>query len=465
MKHVILFIDDNHVLRQSMAKFLEQKGFTPICAATGEDGIALVRQKINNFSIALVDYHLPDMTGAQVTARIRELNPDITILGFSDDRTDPVHNEALDCGAISFVNKDASDAKLLGIINRHCKEFERRTKPLTITGRANNHKLIESIKLTGCSNHLVEVTKLVLKYAISDFTVLIRGENGTGKERIARAIHEHSNRQKMPFIAVNCAAIPKDLIASELFGHVKGAFTGASGNKQGKFQAADHGTLFLDEVGDMSLDTQAALLRALQEKIIMPVGSNETQKVDVRVIAATNAPLEDMIASKDFRQDLFYRLNVLPVFLKPLRERPEDIPYLIVDFMNRLNEGTAEKKIILQSDVEKLESLPWPGNVRELEHTIERLFTITEGNKIDIARLNDDGRTADKILATQDRSSKNLNSEIKDHEVAVLKMTLKRMGSVKGAARELGVSRGALRAKIKKYGIKIKRIEEETLKS
>ncbi len=465
MKHSILFIDDNESLRESMSVFFEREGFNSKCAADGEGGIALVRQNVSHFSIALVDYHLPDMNGAQVTARIRELDSDIIILGFSDDKTDPVHNEALAAGALIFVNKDASDAKLLGILHRHCQEYERRNKPLTITTRSANQKLISALGMVGCSNHLAQISRDVFKYALTTSTVFIRGENGTGKEMIARAVHNLSDRRNMPFIPVNCATISKDLIAKELFGHVKGAFTGAVENSSGKFQAANHGTIFLDEIGELSSDAQAALLRVLQDKTLMPVGSNKTQTVDVRVVTATNAPIEKMIEANEFRIDLFQRLNVLPIRLNPLRERPEDIPYLVEHFMGQENKKGSAKKMILESDVEKLKALPWLGNVRELGHAIEYLFTVCDGDRLDISRLKNwnDNLSKQRSLSSPG-DIRNLGATIKEREVEEIKSSLRNQGSVVGAARRLGISRGALRAKIEKYGIEIEKFTKEKLR-
>jgi two-component system, NtrC family, nitrogen regulation response regulator NtrX len=465
MKHYILFIDDNDELRASMQSFFDKEGFTGKCVATGEEGIALVRQKVFNFSLALVDYHLPDMNGAQIIARLREFDSDLIALGFSDDKSDPVHNMALDSGAISFINKDAGDAKLLGILHRHCREFERRKKPLTITTKAANQKFIEALEMAGCSNHLAEISRLTLKYAQSPLTVLIRGENGTGKEKVARAIHNHSTRRLMPFIAVNCAAFPKDLIESELFGHEKGSFTGAGNNKIGKFQAANGGTIFLDEIGELDPAVQAVLLRVLQEKTFMPVGSNITKKVDVRVVAATNAPLEDMIAMKAFREDLFYRLNVLPIHLKPLRERPEDIPYLIEYFLKRANETASAKKIILNADVEKLMKLPWAGNVRDLEHSIEYLMIVCDGPTLDISKLKDraptEGKSIPKLHMNRDLDAVGAAREKIEHQVIV--EAIGQLGSVAGAARDLKMSRSTLRDKMKKYGIKIRKLSKKEM--
>lgn len=457
MKHYILFIDDNEKLLQSMQDFFDREGFIGKCVSTGHEGIALVRQKVFPFSVALVDYHLPDMNGAQVIARLREYDPDLIALGFSDDKSDPVHNMALDSGAISFINKDAGDPKLLGILHRHCREYERRKKPLTITTKSENQKLIDLMGMAGCSNDLAENARLAIKYAESDGTVLIRGENGTGKELIARAIKNHSRRRLMPYIIVNCAAIPVNLIESELFGHRKGAFTGATHDKAGKFSAANGGTIFLDEIGELDPNIQAALLRVLQDRTFIPLGSNETEKVDVRVIAATNAPLEDLMERSNFRKDLYFRLNVLPLYIKPLRERPEDIPYLVDHFMKKFNRSAEFDKIILESDVEKLARMSWPGNVRQLEHAIQFMFAVSDARELDFSRLDD--------LAPLTKKSRPATSVHDDFDAVdaandqterkTIIKALERNGSVNAAAKDLRISRSTLRDKIKRLGIEI----------
>ncbi len=463
MKHYILFIDDNEKLRESMQEFFVREGFVGKCVATGHEAIALIRQKIYPFSIALVDYHLDDMNGAQVIARIREYDFDIIALGFSDDKTDPIHNMALEAGAISFINKDAGDSKLLGILHRHCREYERRKKPLTIATRSTNQKLIETLRMAGCSNHLAEVAQSVLKFARTNKTVLIRGENGTGKELVARAIHNQSKRYLMPYIAVNCAAIPKNLIESELFGHEKGSFTGATHDKAGKFQAANGGTIFLDEIGELDPSVQAVLLRVLQEQTFLPVGSNVTKEVDVRVIAATNAPLEDLITKKEFRLDLYHRLNVLPLYLKPLRERPEDIPYLVEYFMKEMNKDETEKKIILEADVETLIRMPWPGNIRELEHALEHLFALSDGHVLDITLLKDRSPELPKVVhrpfSQPDLAAVNAINDQNEHKAIVSALT--RNGTIAGAARSLGISRSTLRDKMKRLRIEVEKLKNE----
>ncbi|HEY8272187.1 MAG TPA: sigma 54-interacting transcriptional regulator, partial [Pseudobdellovibrionaceae bacterium] len=238
MKHNILLVDDNEALRNSMSAFLTDEGFFVRAVATGEEAIALVRQKFIPFSMAFIDFHMPGMKGPEVIRQIKEHNSNLLVFGLSGDDSDDAHNQSLDSGAAFFISKDTTDAKLLGILHRNCRDIEKKTRPLEICKSSENIKLIESVGMAGASNSLAEVARLILKFAPSKESVLIRGENGTGKEKIARAIHQNSPRRLMPFIAVNCAAIPESLIESELFGHEKGSFTGAGKDRVGYFKAA-----------------------------------------------------------------------------------------------------------------------------------------------------------------------------------------------------------------------------------
>lgn len=459
MKHNILLIDDNAVFLRSMSEFLEQEGFLVRAVARGDEGVALVRQRIIPFSLALIDYHMPDMNGPQVIGQIKELDPALTILALSGDDSDQAHNTSLASGAIFFIEKDLGESKLLGILHRVCREVERRIKPVTVAPHSENRKLIESIGMIGVSEAMAEVARLTQHFGPSKDTVLIRGENGTGKEKVARAIHQYSPRRSKPFIAVNCAAIPESLIESELFGHEKGAFTGAMKFRRGYFEAANGGTIFLDEIGEMPRHLQATLLRVFQEKTILPVGSNEARKIDFRLIAATNAPLEQMIANKTFREDLFFRLNVLPITIKPLRERPEDIPILAQEFLIRANVETNQNKILLESTAEELKKHQWPGNVRELEHCIRFLVNLSYGNTLDASLLKDLKQSVPVKHRPQDLTSIKY-SRMSDEKGLVLK-ALEQGGSISGAARILEISRSTLRDKMKRFRIEIKRTNDE----
>lgn len=459
MLHNILLIDDDAAFRASMSTFLSDEGFIVRSVASGEEGIALIRQKITAFSLALVDFHMPDMDGPETIRRIKEFDSNIPIFAFSGDDSVEAHNSSLESGAVFFIEKDIADAKLLGILHRSCREIERRIKPISISTHSENQKIIETIAMVGVSEAMAEVTRLVQKFGPSNDTVLIRGENGTGKEKIARAIHQFSPRRNKAFIAVNCAAIPENLIESELFGHEKGAFTGAMKNRKGHFEAADGGTIFLDEIGDMPRALQATLLRVLQEKTIVPVGSTETKKIDFRLIAATNAPLESLIARKSFREDLFFRLNVLPINIRPLRERPEDILVLAQAFLKQANVENNDNKILSEEMLVELKKLHWPGNVRELEHCIKFLAKLSNDKNLDVALLKTRGPLVSSNRQKADLITTRFNKQ-SDEKKSVLR-ALEEGGSIAGAARMLDISRSTVREKMKKHGIEMKRTTDE----
>lgn len=454
MKHNILLIDDDAVVRESTKTFLENEGFFVKAVGTGDEGCAFVRQKVVPFSLALVDYHLGEEKGPKIIEKIRALDGKLHLLGFSSDDSLQTHNESLDAGAMVFVPKDAENERLLSVVHRLCRDYERRTKTYTRSDFSANEKLIASCGMVGVSDHLANVVNLILKYAPSKSSVLIRGENGTGKEKVARATHENSSTPRGPFIAVNCGAIPKDLIESELFGHEKGAFTGAITAKIGKFQAASGGTLFLDEIGELPLNLQATLLRVLQEREITPVGSNAAKKIDVRIVAATNAPLEEMIESGRFRQDLYYRLNALPVLLKPLRERPEDIPSLVAFFLESANKASGENKEILSSCVTRLQSMTWPGNVRELGHKIQRMHIMEDAPVISEETF----ERAVGLDASEARAVVTENNPLdyelwrvktNQEEVNLIRKSLRLASNLKDAATRLAINRSHLRSRMR----------------
>lgn len=452
MRHNILLIDDDSIVRRATKTYFESEGFFVKAVATGDEGVAFVRQRLIPFSLVLVDYHLADQKGPEFIEQIRELEPQLTIAGFSGDDSLQTHNESLDAGALVFVRKDIQNERLLSIVHRLCRDVERRTQPLKAATGGENQKLIRSAGMIGVSDHLAEVVKMILKCAPLKIPVLIRGENGTGKEKVARAIHENSSTPNGPFVAVNCGAIPGDLIESELFGHEKGAFTGAISQKIGKFLAANGGTIFLDEIGEMPAQLQVTLLRVLQEREITPVGSNSAKKVDARVIAATNAPLEQMIAAATFRQDLFYRLNAVPITLKPLRERPEDIPSLIEFFLNEANRMTGEKKEVLAACVPALQKHTWPGNIRELGHLVQRMHMMEDGGLISeeaVARamkLSGIERVS-SAEAVLDYEAWRLSTN--SQEWALIQKSLRLASNLQDAATKLGISRSHLRSRMR----------------
>jgi two-component system nitrogen regulation response regulator NtrX len=466
MKHNILLIDDDPAILKSLSGFLNDEGFYIKAVQSGSEGAALIRQKTIPFSLALIDYHMPHMSGVETIKEIRRHNKEIVILAFSGDDSIEAHNESLDSGAIFFVSKDTADAKLLGIIHRVCREVERKIKPLVVSTKSENFRFLETLGIVGVSDKMFDVGKLIIKYAATDETVLIRGENGTGKELIAKAIHQNSQRKTQKFIAINAGAIPENLVESELFGHEKGAFTGATHDKIGKFQAAQGGTIFLDEIGDMPFHLQVKLLRVIQERVITPVGSNATKKIDVRIIAATNAPLEDLIKEKQFREDLYYRLNVLPLNVPSLRERPEDIPYLVNLFLDEANKRNGTHFQILESAMENLSKLHWAGNVRELQSEISRLASLSDGPYLNIELLSSESNRKNRDLKKSDKLDV-LKSKVTLTEKQIIESAIKKYFTVAAAARALNMKRTTLRDKIKKYGIILLRdnsaIEEEEI--
>jgi two-component system response regulator AtoC len=332
MKHKILIIDDCELDLQGLELLLEGQDFQVRATTDSDEGIAFVRQNRGAISLAIVDYHMPGQSGAKVAEALSALDPDLQIATYSGDTSADALGNTLSAGSQYFIPKGMEADKLLAIVKMFCSRFEEanKTKKIEPVTAADIAK-INTIGITGCSRHLVEVVDLISKYAPQDETVLITGENGTGKEKVARALHNLSGRRG-PFIAVNCGALPMDLLESELFGHEKGAFSGALRTKVGLVNAANNGTIFLDEIGDLALLLQVKLLRFLQEGEVRPVGSNHSEKVNTRVIAATNINLDEAVPAGRFRQDLFYRIKGTPINLLPLRRRPEDIKPLVHRF-------------------------------------------------------------------------------------------------------------------------------------
>ena len=365
----ILVVDDEESIRFTLKKALEREGYGVVLAKDGEEGVRMALKV--SVDLALLDVRLPRLDGLEALARIKEARPSLPVIMMTAYGTLPIAIEAMKRGAYDYITKPFDVEELSLLIGR---AFEVQALAEEVS------RLREGLKeqfdfggVVGQSQGMQEVFKLVGKVAQSDITVLILGESGTGKELIARAIHYHSRRLGRPFVAVNCAAIPKELLESELFGHEKGAFTGATSLKRGKFELAEGGTVFLDEVGDMDLSLQAKILRVLQEHEIERVGGEGPIPVDVRIIAASNQDLKVAVERKAFREDLFYRLNVVTIPLPPLRERKEDIPLLVDHFLKQYAKGQGEEpKVLSQEALELLYQHDWPGNVRELENVVKR---------------------------------------------------------------------------------------------
>jgi two-component system nitrogen regulation response regulator GlnG len=371
----ILVADDEESIRWVLSKALKQKGFSVDLAHDGRQALELIKD--NCYDLAILDIKMPGITGLDLLDKIRDLKNDLLVVIMTAEASMKNAVEAMKRGAYDYITKPF-DLDVIDAI------IEKVGRARDIAGQVTNLKqeLKERYQveknIVGNSSAMQEVYKTIGKVAVSDVTILIQGESGTGKELVARAVHFNSERLGKPFVAINCAAIPRDLLESELFGSEKGAFTGAGDRKQGKFEQANHGTLFLDEIGDMPLDLQAKILRVLQEQEVTRIGGNQNIPVDVRIVAATNQALVEKVRNKEFREDLYYRLNVVPILLAPLRERRDDIPDLAAYFLSRsCSEMSASPKRLSDDALALLKAFSWPGNVRELENAIKRAVILS----------------------------------------------------------------------------------------
>lgn len=373
MAATIMIIDDEEGIRFSLRGILEDEGYAVDEASSAEEG--LQKAEASPPDMIFLDIWLPGMDGLEALDVLKLRFPELPVVMISGHGNIETAVDALRRGAHDFIEKPLSLEKILLLVQHtlEMEELRRENKALRAAMDQSDDEIV------GQSPAMTEFRKELEHVAPTDAWVLITGENGTGKELAARAVHRNSRRADAPLVAVNCAAIPEELIESELFGHEKGAFTGADSTRAGKFELAHKGTLFLDEIGDMSLKTQAKILRILQEQSFERVGGMHTLKVDVRVIAATNKNLEEAIARGEFRADLYYRLRVFPLRLPPLRERTEDIPLLLAAFAARMNKRGLNPPIFSAAAVEQLKRWPWPGNIRELAHLVERLSILHPG--------------------------------------------------------------------------------------
>jgi two-component system nitrogen regulation response regulator NtrX len=367
MKHSILIVDDEAGIRESLTSILREEGYRAEAVASGEECLRAFKNDV--FDLVLLDVWLPGIDGLETLRQLRELPAPPVVVMISGHGTIETAVRATKLGAFDYVEKPLSLEKTMVTVNNALAHLRLETE-----NRRLRAELERKYEIIGDSVPMKALRQQIALTAPTNGRVLIYGESGTGKELVARALHIHSLRAGKTFVEVNCAAIPEELIESELFGHVKGSFTGASEDKIGKFQMADGGTLFLDEVGDMSLKTQSKVLRVLEEQRFAPVGSNRSVSVDVRVIAATNQNLEQRIAEGSFREDLFYRLNVIPFHVPPLRERTEDIPVLARHFMAEFSQAYGRRPLEFSpAALDVLQRYAWPGNVRELKNLVERL--------------------------------------------------------------------------------------------
>ncbi len=383
MSYSVLVVDDEEMLNRIISQKLRKEGFTVYQAFTGQRALEWVkREKID---VVLLDYMLPDMTGLEVMGKLKEENPNIPAIMLTAYGNVENAVQAMKLGAVDFLNKPVELNILKEVVSKACAN-----KDLMV----ENELLKEELKKTSDEENLIyqsdPMKRIILqleKFILSDANILILGESGVGKTALARWIHQRSNRRKKPFISLNCAAIPEPLLESELFGYRKGAFTGATETRPGKFELADGGTIFLDEIGETSLAFQAKMLHVIEEKQFMKLGGNSYQSVDVRIITATNRNLSDLVRERHFRQDLYYRLNVAEINIPPLRERREDVTPLIYGSLQRFNRKYNKKISITESAIKCLTGYRWPGNIRELVNLIERIHILKTQGDIDLEDL------------------------------------------------------------------------------
>jgi len=382
----LLVVDDDAAMRALLASLFQQKGYPVEEAASADE--ALERAREAEFDAVLSDIKMPGKTGIEMVGELRRIRPDTPVVLMTAFGSIDSAVEAMRAGAFDYITKPFEpDAVLLTVeraLERRALEEENRRLRRAVDRTASLGDLI------GKSPAMREIFALIKKVAAGRSSVLITGESGTGKEVVARTLHYHGSRADKPFIPINCTAIPEGLLESELFGHVRGAFTGAHSSKRGLFEKADGGTLFLDEIGDMGPSLQSKLLRVLQDREVRPVGGTQSVKVDVRIVAATNKDLESAIADGSFREDLYYRLNVIPLHIPPLRDRREDVPALVDSFVQKHSDGPARSVSPLA--IERLAALPWKGNARELENVIERALALCDSPELEVEDLPLPGR-------------------------------------------------------------------------
>jgi two-component system response regulator HydG len=381
---IVLVADDEIGVRESVGRALRREGFNVLSAEDGQAALDALRR--GSVDLLLADLRMPGLDGLELLRAAKLLTPEVEVIVLSGHGTVEEAVQAMKEGAYDFLTKPLERAQLVRTVRQ---ALEHRT--LVLENRSLQRRLDELVgagEIIGESPAIRQLMALVKQVAPSASTILIRGESGTGKELVARALHEGSARRGRPFIRVNCAALPETLIESEIFGYERGAFTGAAARKEGRFELADGGTLLLDEVGDLSVATQAKLLRVLQEGEFERLGATKTLKVDVRIVAATNQDLAQLVKERRFREDLYYRLNVIAIEVPPLRERAEDIPLLAQHFL-RLYAAKSHREIhgFTEAALARLRTYQWPGNVRELEHAVERAVILTRGELIDLADL------------------------------------------------------------------------------
>ncbi len=464
----VLIIDDHDTMREGLELLMRRRGHRTLSARGGREGLELLHSR--GADLVITDLKMARVDGLKVLEDVKKRSPDTEVLVITGYGTMEKAVEAMKMGACDFISKDFSSEEFAIKVDRILRERDRRLKLQreNLALRVENTYLrsdeddgaeVPYGEMVGESKAIRRVKRVVARVARSDSNVMVYGESGTGKELVARAIHARSTRHKGPFVRVNCGALPEGLVDSELFGHERGAFTGAERKRRGRFELANGGTLFLDEISTVAPATQIRLLRVLQERELERVGGEKTISVDVRIVAATNTPAAELLTSGDFREDLYYRLHVVAVEVPPLRDRKDDIPLLASHFVKKLKART--RSTVTRIDpaaLKRLEDYEWPGNVRELENVIERALVLAEGATLtenDLPFLVNLGNAKKAILAGNAMGDRvDLGRTMEGIEERLLRQALTRTGGVKAeAARLLGIKKSTLQYKIDKYGI------------
>lgn len=450
-KPSVLVVDDETGILDSLNILLRNEGFTPRVAHGGKAGLVAIAE--TRPDIVLTDVRMPNVTGVEILAAARQSDPDVPVILMTAQATLQSAMQAVNEGAFYYIQKPFRNDELIAILRRAAEHRNLRVENKSLKQAIKRAERNGVARPVGVSKSWLEVLRLVETVAPTDSTVLIQGESGTGKEVIARYIHELSTRTEGPFLSINCGALPESLLESELFGHVKGSFTGAVRDKVGLFGASSKGTFFLDEIGETTPSTQVKLLRALQHREVIPVGATEAIPVDTRVVAATNRDLDEEIRAGGFRSDLYYRLNVISLHLPPLRQRRDDIPVLAEYFLARIAAQRGENpKVITPDAVTALAEYAWPGNVRELENALERSVILTPGGEITLASLPErvTERRAEPLVSNRTPPNPTLEAV----ERAYIMWVLQSEGGNKSRAAEvLGIDPSTLYRKLSRYGV------------
>jgi two-component system response regulator HydG len=446
----VLIVDDETAILDTLRILLKREGFAVETAVGGQQGIDRMREQRPD--VVLTDVRMPSVGGLEVLLAARELDPSLPVILMTAQASLQTAIRAVNEGAFYYIQKPFANDELLAIVRRasESRQLKRENQQLRTEIRRRDRG--DAVRPIGKSRPFLEALKLAETVGPTDSTVLISGESGTGKEVLARYLHELSGRADGPFVSINCGALPENLLESELFGHVRGSFTGAVRDKQGLFVAAKGGTFFLDEVGEMSPATQVKLLRVLQEREVIPVGATEAVPVDVRIVAATNRDLDEEIRKGGFRSDLFYRLNVITLHLPPLRDRPDDVPLLADHFLQRFAASRGRKVRLAPETLEAMQGYDWPGNVRELENALERAAVMTPGEDIGPGAL--PAKITERAPQPLVQASLPPNPTLEIIERAYIHWVLQAEGGNKTRAAEvLGIDPSTLYRKLLRYGM------------